>query len=161
MAQAKQSGEAFKACLKQAKIGAGSEEIGKTKIIQNGADPQYSQKLNDPTYATPEEAEAALRYAVARRPFLGTHIQNLSRMDNELGLSRSEAAAASDRDLMELAKGSLTWGELNGREQERGKKIRKKVQAINQRIDPRLSQQNQVETQARGQARQTKGVGML
>jgi hypothetical protein len=145
--QAKNAQAAFRACLKQAKTKAGSTEIGEAKIIQGEADPRYTQKLNDPNRATPEEARAALEFSVARRPCLTGHIENLSRFDVQLGLLRSEAAAASDKDLLDLASGQITWGQLNRREQERGEELRRDVQTITQRMVAGQGNQTETDTQ--------------
>jgi hypothetical protein len=125
----------FATCLAKARAEAGSEAIGKSKVIQGKDDLAYEQKLNDASYATPEEAAAALRYAVARRPCLARHIESLGQVDSELAALRSDAAAASDQDMIDLAAGGITWGELNRREQDRSRQMRSMVEDITQRIE--------------------------
>jgi hypothetical protein len=126
--------DALKACLKKARRTSGAQKIGEAKMIQSDSDPLYNRKLDDPTHATPEEAEAALQYAIDRRPCLGGHIENLSRLDIELAVLRSQAAAASDQEMIDLAAGAITWGQLNLREQQRSEKAHQRVEEITQRI---------------------------
>jgi hypothetical protein len=144
----------FSMCLKKARAAAGSEGIGKAKVIQNENDPLYDLKLKDATYAKPKEAEAALRYAIARRPCLARHIERLGEIDTELAVLRSEAAAASDQDMIDLAAGAITWGELNRRERKRSKQVRSMVDDISQRVSARSGQQQPAETKADQQAEQ-------
>ena len=138
--------DALKGCLKQARKTSGAQKIGGAKMIQSDSDPLYNRKLDDPSFAKPEEAEAALQYAIARRPCLGRHIENLSRLDIELAVLRSQAAAASDQDLIDLAAGAITWGELNLREQRRSEKARERVREITQRIRMEQGQKMKAET---------------
>lgn len=143
---------ALRGCLKKARKTSGAQKIGEAKLIQSDSDPLYNRKLDDPTYAKAEEAEAALRYAIARRPCLGRHIENLSRLDIELAVLRSQAAAASDQDMIDLAAGAITWGKLNLREQQRSEKVRKRVQEITQRIRKEQGQKMEAATTVDQQA---------